>query len=189
MSSTVFRQLCPVLLGGLLSACASTLPKALTQRLPDAPSVRQVQADPKAYQGREVRWGGEILSVRNGASVTEVEVFDRPLDDDSEPRPDGGDGVRFVARVKGFLDPVEYQKNKRLSVYGRVDGTLTRPVGEYPYVYPVVDTAVHHLWPAYQPPEIYNDPWAPWGVWGGPWGPWGGPWGPLGPYRHYPYRW
>jgi hypothetical protein len=31
MSSTVFRQLCPVLLGGLLSACASTLPKALTQ--------------------------------------------------------------------------------------------------------------------------------------------------------------
>ena len=187
MSSTGFRHLCLVLLGGLLSACASTVPKALTQKLPDAPSVREVQAEPGRYRDREVRWGGEILRVLNGASVTEVEIFGRPLSYDGEPRPDGGDGVRFVARVKGFLDPVEYQKNKRLTVHGRVDGTLTRPVGEYPYVYPVVDANVHHLWPAYQPPETYSDPWG--GMWGGPWGVWGGPWGPLGPYRHYPYRW
>ncbi|MGB5453659.1 MAG: Slp family lipoprotein [Sedimenticolaceae bacterium] len=182
MSSTAFRYLCLVLAFGLIAACASTVPKELAEKLPDAPSPPEVQAESGRYLDSQVRWGGEILSVQNRASSTEVELYGRPLSSDGEPRPDGGDGVRFVARVKGFLDPAEYQKDKRLTVYGRVGGTVTRPVGEYPYVYPVVDADVYHLWPVYQPPESYNDPWGPWGIWGGPWGPWR-------PYRYYPYRW
>ena len=183
MSSTVFRRLCLVmLLGGLLSACAGTVPKALNAKLPEAPSRRAVQAEPERYLAHEVRWGGEILGLRNGVSSTEVEVYGRPLFGNAEPRPDGGDGIRFIARVNGFLDPANFQKDKRLTVRGRVAGTVTRPVGEYPYVYPVVDADVYHLWPVYQPPPEpvwFRDPYYdPWGVWG-----------PWGPYRHYPYRW
>lgn len=181
MSTKVFRRQClVVLLSGLLVACASKVPKQLGEKLPDAPSRGAVRQDADRYLARPVRWGGEILSLRNGASSTEVEIFGRPLSRNGEPRPDGGDGVRFIARVPGFLDPAEYQVNKRLSVRGRVAGTLTRPVGEFPYLYPVVDVGVHHLWPVYEPPP---PAWAqdPWGVWG--------PWGPWGPHRHFPHRW
>jgi outer membrane lipoprotein len=179
-SNRLLRLCLAPLFGALLAACSSNVPKGLGEKLPDAPSQRAVQAKPDRYEAHQVRWGGEILGVRNGASSTEVEIFGRPLSRSGEPLAGGGDGVRFIARVKGFLDPAEFQVNKRLAVRGRVAGTLTRPVGEFPYIYPVVDVDVYHLWPVYQPPP---PAWAhdPWGVWG--------PWGPWGHHRHFPHRW
>ncbi|MGB5638362.1 MAG: Slp family lipoprotein, partial [Sedimenticolaceae bacterium] len=73
MSSTAFRYLCLVLAFGLIAACASTVPKELAEKLPDAPSPPEVQAEPGRYLDSQVRWGGEILSVQNRASSTEVE--------------------------------------------------------------------------------------------------------------------
>jgi outer membrane lipoprotein len=179
-SNRLWRDGLVLLLTGFLAACASKLPKGLEEELPKAPSQRAVQAEPGRYLAQQVRWGGEILSLRNGANSTEVEIFGRPLSRNAEPRPDGGDGVRFIARVNGFLDPAEFQTNKRLTVRGRVAGTLTRPVGEFPYIYPVVDVDVYRLWPVYQPPQ---PAWGydPWSVWG--------PWGPWGYHRHFPHRW
>jgi len=126
-----------------------------------------------------VLWGGEILGVRNESRFTDVEVFGRPLYRDGEPRPDGGDGLRFIARVERFLDPAAYQPGKRLTVRGPLLAPVTRSVGDYPYRYPVVSAQLYHLWPIYEPPrDYYYDPWRPWG-----------PWGPWGPYGHWPYWW
>jgi outer membrane lipoprotein len=171
----------------LFVGCATNPPAGLEDTLPRAPSAGAVQADPGRYLGQPVRWGGEILSLRNHAASTEIEVYDRPLFNNAEPKPQGGDGVRFLARVGRFLDPAEYQPGKRLTVRGRVARAVTRAVGEYPYRYPVVDVEVSHLWPVYRPPpepawfrDPYYDPWWPWGPWG--------PWRPY-PYRHWPYGW
>jgi outer membrane lipoprotein len=172
----------PVLLTALLVGCASNPPVGLEDIQPPTPSAKAVQADPGRFLGQTVRWGGEILALRNNAGSTEIEVYGRPLFDNAEPRPQGGDGVRFLARVGHFLDPAEYRPGKRLTVRGRLGKALTRPVGEYPYRYPVVDVAAFHLWPAYHPPpepawfrDPYYDPWWPWGPWG--------------PYRRWPYGW
>ena len=165
----------------LLAACASRPPAGIGGEIVGAPGAAEVRADPGRYRGETVRWGGEILGVTNRAEVTEVEIYDRPLRDSAEPAPNGGDGVRFIARVRGFLDPAEYQRDKRMTVRGRIAAPLTRAVGEYPYRYPVVDVVHHHLWPVYQPPEPpywrypYYDPWWPWGPWG--------------PHHHPPYWW
>lgn len=167
-------------LGSLLAGCASNVPKVLREELPQAPTARAVQTEPERYLGQEVRWGGEILGLHNQASSTEVEIYARPLLRDSEPRPDGGEGVRFIARLKGFVDPAEYSPGKRLSVRGRLGEAVTRPVGEYAYRYPVVEVDVYQLWEAYRPapePAWYRDPY---------YDPWW-PWGPWGPYRHWPY--
>ena len=75
----------------------------------------------------------------NAADRTLVELFGRPLFDNAEPRPSGGDNVRFLARFARFLDPAEYAPGKRLTVYGRLAEPLTGKVGEYAYRYPVVD--------------------------------------------------
>lgn len=124
-----------------------------------------------------MRWGGEILAVTNRTRDTEFEILGRPLYDNAEPKPEGGDAVRFIAVIGRFLDPADYRPGKRLTVVGRLRGNDQRKVGEYPYPYPVVEVEHYNLWPAYQAPvELpawrypYYDPWWPWG-----------------PYRHWPY--
>ncbi len=171
-----------MLLAGLLTACASTVPKTLVDGLPEALSQRAAQAEPTRHRGEEVRWGGEILSVNNLPRSTEVELFGRPLSDNAEPRPDGGEGVRFIARVDGFLDPAQYRADKRMSVRGRLHDPVVRLVGAYPYRYPVVVVSAHHLWPVYRPPPppAYSDPFYD------PWWPW---WGPWWRRHHWPYGW
>ena len=166
-----------LLLGGLLTGCAGNPPKELGGPITGMPTPAAVQAEPERFVGSEVRWGGEILGLRNAAGHTDVEIYGRPLEDDAEPSPSGGEGVRFVARVPGFLDPVEYATGKRLTVRGRLQAAITHPVGEFPYRYPLVAVDASHLWPVYEPPETgyhrypYWDPWWPWR-----------------PYR-YPYWW
>ncbi|MCG6966564.1 MAG: Slp family lipoprotein [Chromatiaceae bacterium] len=185
MSSSYVRRTRLVLLScSLLGACATNVPTGLREEPPGAPSPKVVQAEPERFLDREVRWGGEILDVRNSSTATEVELYGRPLFYDAEPRPDGGDQVRFIARIEGFLDPAEYSPGKRMTVRGRLAEPLTRPVGDYAYRYPVVNVGLYHLWPAYVPGpapgwwrDPYYDPWWPWG----PWGAW--------PYRHWPYGW
>lgn len=166
-----------LLSGSVLTGCAGKAPKELGAPIADMPTPGAAQAAPERFVGDEVRWGGEILGVRNAADHTDVEVYGRPLEDDAEPKPDGGEGVRFVARVAGFLDPVEYAVGKRLTVRGRVQVPITHPVGEFPYRYPLVAVDASHLWPAYEAPEpVYHRY------------PYWDPWWPWRPYR-YPYRW
>lgn len=179
------RVLPVVLAAVLVGACASPVPKPLRESLPEAPTPKTAQAEPTRFLSHEVRWGGEILAIDNREATTEVELYARPLADDGEPRASGGEGVRFIARVGRFLDPAEYAPGKRLTVRGRLVPAVTRPVGEYPYLYPVVEAELSYLWPRYQPPpdppwarDPYYDPWWPWG-----------PWGPWRPYRYPPYWW
>ncbi|MDZ7753651.1 MAG: Slp family lipoprotein [Gammaproteobacteria bacterium] len=171
-----------VVCGGLLAACASAVPQGLRGELPDGPEPGVVRAEPHRYIGREVRWGGKILDVRNEPASTDVEVYAWPLSDSGEPRPEDGQSARFIARFDRFLDPAEYAPDKRLTVRGELVEPVTRPVGEYPYRYPVVEVGVHHLWPEYLPPhepgwfhDPFYDPWWPWRPWGS--------------YRHWPYGW
>ena len=165
-----------VLYGIVAGGCAGKPPKELGAPIEDMPTHGGVQAAPDRYIGREVRWGGEILDVRNTSGHTDVEIYGRPLEDDAEPKPGGGDGVRFIARVPRFLDPVEYAPGKRLTVRGRLQAAITRPVGAFPYRYPLVLVEGSHLWPVYQPPEPAYSHYPYWG-----------PWHPWGPYRRWPY--
>ncbi|MCB1722999.1 MAG: Slp family lipoprotein [Gammaproteobacteria bacterium] len=176
-------RLLALLLTSAMAACSTAPPRELGEPIADEPSHSAVKAEPERYRGRAVRWGGEILGVRNADGHTDVEIYARPLFDNAEPQPDGGDGVRFIARVQGFVDPVEYRDGKRLTVRGTLSGALTRPVGDYAYLYPLVAVEAMHLWPAYEPPPeprwyrdpYYYDPWWPYGPW----------W----PHRHWPYGW
>lgn len=167
------------------AGCVGVPPKQLGGPLPDAPGPAAVQAAPSEHTGRTVRWGGEILAVRNAVGHTDIEVYGRPLYDNAEPKPDGGEGIRFIARLQGFVDPVEYAPGKRLTVRGRLRPVLQRPIGEFDYRYPLVAVEASHLWPAYEPvvePPWYRDPFYD------PWWPYRA-WGPWGAHRHWPYAW
>ena len=73
------------------------------------------------------------------------------------------------------------------SVTGRVLRTEVRPVGKYPYTYPVIQATAWYLWPEDTAPPYYGYPYPPW--WYNPrYGPGMGPWyaNPWYPYG-YPY--
>jgi len=106
--------------------------------------------------------------------------------DSGVPSTDGAGLGRFIAEIAGFLDPAEYPRDRRITVAGRVTGTLTRSVGDYPYSYPVVAVTQYRIWAPPLPapywhryPYYYGPPFYPWG-WGYPWRPW---------YPGWPYYW
>lgn len=164
----------------LLSAgCASTTPQAVRQPLPDNILLRAVQTEPDRFRGRRVRWGGEIIAVENGRKVSWLEILARPLESGGRPRDSAAEG-RFRVKIAGFLDPAEYREKSAITVVGRVMGIETRPVGNYPYRYPLLAAETFHLWPPKQPQRHYQpDPF---------FHPWYYPY-PYGyPWRH-PYYW
>ena len=69
-----------------------------------------------------------------------------------------------------------------MTVVGQVTGSEKGLVGDFSYVFPLVDVEVYRLWRTREeieppPRPSYYDPW-----WG-PWGPWSRPW-----WGH-PYWW
>jgi outer membrane lipoprotein len=160
-----------------LGGCATGVPDAIQDPNVTPVDIAQVQAEPDRHLGRRVRWGGTIIRVRNRERTTEIEILARPLGRDGAPNQGSTGQGRFIAEVSGFVDPAEYPKDRELTVVGIITGAETRPVGDYPYVYPVVRSESRFLWPEQPAPGVYGPPY-PW------FGPWYDPWyGPF--YRPY----
>jgi outer membrane lipoprotein len=162
----------------LLAGCASTTPSALRQPLPDNLSLAAVQAEPDRFRDRQVRWGGDIIAVENGQQVSWVEVLARPLERGGRPEKGAAAEGRFRVRVAAFLDPAEYHTGSAFTVVGRVLGAETRPVGKYPYRYPLVAAEAYYLWPPERPRPRHDPLFDPWYY---PY-PYGYPWGYPYPY-------
>lgn len=168
----------------LIAACASPVPKAV--REPPQPQLTLAEArSSSAAVGARVRWGGTIAEIENRKAETWIEIVERPLDDDGEPRAGAVTRGRFLARVPEFLDPSEYAKGRLLTVSGVLDENVIRNIGEFPYTFPVVKVDTHYLWPRreararrnIEPYPYYADPfWSPF---------WYDPWYPFGPYGHH----
>lgn len=89
----------------LLAGCASQIPVVI--KLPPQPDIgfAEAQDDIAPFADQYVRWGGEIISVENGADSTLIEILANPLKSYGRPKPDHAYQGRFMARIAGFLDP------------------------------------------------------------------------------------
>ena len=136
------------------------------------PPVTAVQEKPGAYTSQRVTWGGVILATEAKQNGTEIIILAKRLDSVTRPIESDTTLGRFIANLKGFIDPAVYAPGRELSVSGAITGTENRKVGEYDYLYPVVSVDSHHLWRV----QIKYDDDDYW------WDPWYGPW-----YHPYPY--
>jgi outer membrane lipoprotein len=164
-----------------LAGCASDIPRPIRE----APAVNitrtQALQNPEQYRGAAVRWGGTIAAVENRRDATWIDIVERPLDANGEPRRTDKSAGRFLARVDSFLDPTIFAQKRQVTVAGSLDGNSTGVIGEHPYTYPVVHVETIYIWPqsTRMPPYYYPSPY----YWYGPWYPWGYPY-----YYYYPYR-
>lgn len=164
----------------LLAACASNVPEGIRKAPQGGVGPAEARADAERLQGVPVRWGGVIAAVENRRQETWLEVVARPLAGDGSPKSGDAPNLgRFLARVPQFLDPAVYSDGREITVRGTFVGTETRPIGDYPYRYPVVQVQQHHLWPVAPEPAAY--PYDP--FWYDPWYPY--PWW----HRRPPYYW
>jgi len=174
------RALFVLLAATALSGCATTsTPEAIRKPPPGDPTLAEVRANLSGYLGALVRWGGTIAGIENRAAETWLDVVSRPLDSSGRPRTEGDSTGRFLVKVQGFLDPAVYHDGRLVTVSGRVSGEETRPIGEYPYRYIVVDAETTQLWEPLpeRPYYYYRDPF---------YDPF---YDPFWPARPYPWYW
>ncbi len=163
----------------LLSACASTTVPELIRKPPEQnPQISQVRENPESYIGAVVRWGGDIVRTENRTETTWVEVIGRDPWRNGRPKDSDASGGRFLARIRGFIDPAVFKKGRQLTVRGKLGQPISRLIGDFAYLYPVVEVSAYYLWPEspkYRDDIYYHDPY-----WYYPYYPWRHPW-----HRHH----
>jgi outer membrane lipoprotein len=167
----------------LLSGCASQ--HAEDGSAASSITFLQVKAAPDSYRGQSVVFGGEVLSARRLKDGTRIEILQLPLDRSGHLGTDRMQSQgRFVAMHREFLDPATMPPGTRLTVNGEVVGSITLPLDETEYSYPVIEARHIEVLP---PPEVaaqWRRPYAYPYMGSGYWGPYGSPY-----WRPWPYRW
>jgi outer membrane lipoprotein len=165
----------------LLTGCAST------QQAGDGSAADQIQiaypqvkAAPDSFKGQSVRFGGVVLSARRLKEGTRIEILQLPLDRSGYPGYDLTQSQgRFVAMQRDFLDPATLPQGTRVTVTGEVTGSVTLPLDETEYNYPVVDIKHLQVWSRSEEAAPRIRPYM------GPGPYWGPYWNPY--WRFWPY--
>jgi len=168
---------------GIFAAGCSTAPPAIRDAQP-GPLVDAVRADPNRYLGQPVRWGGSIAKVENRTDETWLQVVARPLYTDGQPIDTTVSYGRFLAKARGFVEPTLYKEGRDVTVVGKVQPSVTLPIGSHQYSFAVVSVDTMYLWPEqyYEPYPYYYDPWPYY------WDPFYSPWWYYRGYNYYPPR-
>lgn len=173
MDTNLIRIAGFILLLLLLDACSSVPAFPVPQ---DNPSLQSVHANAAAFHNRPIVWGGQILTTEVTQTSSTIFLLGKPLDSNGEPMESDSSDGRFIARLKGFHDPAIFRQGRTLTVSGIIVGSETHKIGEYAYVYPVVEVQRYRLWPV-QKQRDDVDGW---------YDPWWNPWYPWYPWYYYP---
>jgi outer membrane lipoprotein len=170
----------------ITSGCASTGDQTDVSA-PGAPEITfaQVKAGPESFTGQSVTFGGKVLSARRLKEGTRIEILQLPLSSSSQPITDLSKSQgRFVALQKEFLDPATVPPGTFVNVTGEMAGSVTLPLDETEYTYPLVLINNLRVWAEeeLEPPRI-GRPFVPGPYWGPYWSPY------WSPYHSWPYYW
>ena len=148
----------------LLGGCASDVPILIKLPPEHDLNYQQVKNNTTAFQDQYVRWGGKIISIENKKNSTWIEILTNSLNSFGQPNSNENYEGRFIVRIDGFLDPEHYAKERKLTVYGKVESKLVRLIDDHPYDYPLVHANEYYLWPEYrtnQYPYLHIYPYYP----------------------------
>lgn len=171
----LFFSVCLVISAG----CATGKdPGESYQGQPPRLTFAQVKAAPDSFKGQPVTFGGEILSARRLKDGTRVEILQLPLNSSLQPTTqlNKSEG-RFVAIQREFLDPATIPAGTFVTVTGELTGSLTLPLDETEYTYPMMEIKEMKIWTSGDeaPPRIRPHT-GPGPYWGPYWSPYWKPW-------------
>jgi outer membrane lipoprotein len=169
------RLLCTLVLLVMLAGCASTQEEKNGQTL----TFLQVKAAPNSFKGQSAVFGGKVLTARRQKDGTRIEILQLPLDRSARPGYNLTQSQgRFIAVHREFLDPATVPHGTRITVTGQVSGSITLPLDETDYTYPVIDITRVQVWdePEAIAPRMRPYMMGPSSYWGPYWSPYWRPW-------------
>ena len=181
MKVQYFTRLLVCLLWPLLFGCASLsqtnfFPETALAKVNSTLTFSQIKESPDSHQGVTLMLGGEVLDAKRLKDHTRLTILQLPLDTYLEPTRDRtrSEG-RFLAIQTEFLDPATVPQGTRLTIIGTVSGSITEPLDETNYTYPIFTIQNLKVWAdRLHPPYAYY--------------PYGYFW-PYGPYPYYYRPW
>jgi outer membrane lipoprotein len=143
------KTFCLVGIAGILlaPACTKGISKQARSWVTYSGSFSELQEKPGEYTGEVVLLGGKIIESRVNTEYSEITVLQLPLGGGDRPRLDDQSKGRFLIRSKQLLDPAVYTEGLAITVVAKLIGSEARKVGEFTYVYPVLDPMEIKLWP------------------------------------------
>ncbi len=168
----------------ILSSCASTgyQDDTSTSGSPTL-TYAQVKAEPTLFTGQPVTFGGKVLKAKRLKEGTRIEILQLPLNASLRPTNDLSKSQgRFIGMRREFLDPATVPPGTFVTVTGEAAGSVTLPLDETEYTYPLVTITQIRVWPNQEEEEAPRiHPYHGYGPYWGPyWAPYWGPW---------PYYW
>lgn len=143
-------------LAGLLLGGCSSVPKELAYE----PESQLVAYQPalQGMEGKPARWSGVISAVHNEQDQSIIEVVYLPFKANGVPTQTEQSPGRFLAVMKGFVNPTLYAKGRSLTVLGTLDKPVDSQIGITSIASRAQVTA-SKLWPPVKEVEIrYMDP-------------------------------
>ncbi len=148
------RTMWLALLSGMLMSACTTVPEQLKGDYPPLDPKDTGKGDLQT----SVRWGGVILETRPEADHTCFEILATRLEKSMRPADTDKSSGRFIACKPGFYDPEVFEKNREVTVTGKLIHIDVRKIGEFDYNFPVVDIEFMSLWPERRT-RVYYDHW------------------------------
>ena len=141
-------------------------------------TFQQVTAAPDSLKGHAAVFGGNVLSGRRLKDGTRIEILQLPLDRSTRPGYDLTQSQgRFIAFQREFLDPATIPPGTRVTVTGEISGSITLPLDETDYTYPVITIKQLRVWAKSEEVAPRIRPYmGPGPYWGPYWSPYWRPW-------------
>ncbi|WP_017445313.1 Slp family lipoprotein [Gayadomonas joobiniege] len=137
-----------ILLGCLWLTACSTVPESLrVENDKNLVGYEKAIQNVNAVQGKQARWGGEIVAVKNGKDTTMLELIYFKNYASSKPIPSDDSLGRFRVYINKFVEPGIYKKGRLVSALGKIKGLESTKIGERDIKLPVLEQATIYLWP------------------------------------------
>jgi len=146
----------------ILSGCTSVLSTGIVQEADDKVAFTDLQRQPERYRGVVVILGGQIVETAVKEGETWVQVLQLPLAAQQRPDITAPSQGRFIVIYKRFADPLVYEKGRKITVAGVVEGGRVIMLNDRPYSFPVLLERETYLWrtedyyPAYGPGPTFQ---------------------------------
>jgi outer membrane lipoprotein len=128
----------------ITTTCASTDDPSGTSPI----AYAQVKVAPESYRGPPVTFGGKVLAAMRLKIGTRIEILQLLLNSSLKPTFDLSQSQgHCVAMQKEFFDSATIPSGTSVTITGEVAGSVTMPLDEMEYTYPIVDINNLRVWP------------------------------------------
>jgi len=146
MKTKRFKRILPIfILAAHLTAC-SVVSRDIREKAVLDVSFGALTHHTEQYVGKTVILGGYIVELANRPDQSRLMILQAPLDSQDHPKSRKKSKGRFLVTTNEFLDPMLYEKGRRVTVAGKVAGQATEKIGDYAYTMPKIKSSELHLW-------------------------------------------